>query len=398
MARILAHPARTDYAAVAVIGPVPPPLDGQSLVTERVIGHLARSGVRYTLTNTAMAAAGPPLRRKLRWVVHLVRCGLHALRDIRRAPTIYLAVPGRPRTIFAALYTLPARLAGKRIVLHHNSYSYVTRRTFGMRCLCAVAGRRALHVTQCAAMCRELSAKYPLITNTAALSNVIAVDRDLTTLGTRGGDGALVLGHLSNLTAAKGVLTAIECLAELRSRNTPVELHLAGPVWDSAADRAIRAATGRFGSAFRHHGPVDAGNKRAFFAAIDVFLFPSTYRHETEGIVLLEALAAGVPVIAFGQCCIPSNLTGGCGLVVPHGGDFRAAAVRQILAWHRDRGALRAAAEAARARFAELHRRSLSDLAVLLDFLADGRRECGRRARGDGGAAEDASAKRRLSA
>jgi hypothetical protein len=55
-------------------------------------------------------------------------------------------------------------------------------------------------------------------------------------------------------------------------------------------------------------GAIHGASKLKFFADINVFLFPSLYRNETQGIVNLEALAADLPVVAYGQCCIPSDL------------------------------------------------------------------------------------------
>ena len=49
-------------------------------------------------------------------------------------------------------------------------------------------------------------------------------------------------------------------------------------------------------------GTVLGEAKSRFYADIDLFLFPSLYAHETQSIVVPEAMAAGMPVLvaAFG--------------------------------------------------------------------------------------------------
>jgi glycosyltransferase involved in cell wall biosynthesis len=45
-----------------------------------------------------------------------------------------------------------------------------------------------------------------------------------------------------------------------------------------------------------------------FLAQVDVFLFPSRYRHEAQPLVILEAQAAGARVVATNVGCVSSML------------------------------------------------------------------------------------------
>jgi glycosyltransferase involved in cell wall biosynthesis len=51
---------------------------------------------------------------------------------------------------------------------------------------------------------------------------------------------------------------------------------------------------------------VPADEVAAFYRRLDVFLFPSSYKHEAEPLVVLEAARAGVPTVAFDTGCIPA--------------------------------------------------------------------------------------------
>ncbi len=62
-------------------------------------------------------------------------------------------------------------------------------------------------------------------------------------------------------------------------------------------------------------GPIYGLDKQVFFNTIDVFVFPSRYVNEAEPLVIHEALAYGLPVIATDRGCI-AGLVGNGGLVL----------------------------------------------------------------------------------
>ena len=64
--------------------------------------------------------------------------------------------------------------------------------------------------------------------------------------------------------------------------------------------------------------------------------------------MVFEAFSFGVPVIAFARGCVASDLPESCGIAVPVGADFIAAASRRLAAWSADPAALAASARAAR--------------------------------------------------
>jgi glycosyltransferase involved in cell wall biosynthesis len=91
-------------------------------------------------------------------------------------------------------------------------------------------------------------------------------------------------------------------------------------------------------------GEVDAGKKRTLVAGADALLFPVRW-DEPFGLVMIEALAAGTPVIAFGRGSVPEVVEDGrTGFVLPDG-DLEAfeAAIGRIPSI--DRAACRRAAE-----------------------------------------------------
>jgi glycosyltransferase involved in cell wall biosynthesis len=112
------------------------------------------------------------------------------------------------------------------------------------------------------------------------------------------GDGYLLfLGRLSQL---KGPDVAIEVAKRARRR-----LILAGKVDD--ADRAFfeaSVAPSIDGDRIKFVGEADGDTKRSLLAGADALLFPISW-DEPFGLVMVESMATGTPIVAFGRGSVP---------------------------------------------------------------------------------------------
>lgn len=126
----------------------------------------------------------------------------------------------------------------------------------------------------------------------------------------------------------KGVHVAVEALATLDD----AALEVAGPADDAYADR-LRGRAAALGAADRLHltGPLSRADLAARYAAADVLLFPVVWE-EPFGLVPLEAMAAGLPVVATGTGGSAEFLEheGNCLLVERGDAAGLAAAVRRL--------------------------------------------------------------------
>ena len=145
------------------------------------------------------------------------------------------------------------------------------------------------------------------------------------------------VGLLSNLSVDKGVWDFVRILESAAEEGLDIRGRLAGPFDDPATERRVLERLGRLPNA-TYDGPLYGAAKSRFFEDIDLFLFPTRYDNETEGLVNLEALRAGVPVIAYGRGCIPEIVDADCGLVVPPADAFVQAALVHIRDWRRASG------------------------------------------------------------
>jgi glycosyltransferase involved in cell wall biosynthesis len=356
---------------VFVVGPLPPPVHGQATTHAFLTQHVrAALGALVRVADTSEKGCGrwsAPVVRLSRW---LAVFGIVLMRWPRRQ-RIYLSLSADTGMYLNAAVVALARWTGQALVLHHHTAGHLERPVRPMRWLAAAGGPDALHVTICPAMSRRLRQLYPTIARTAELSNVVQVEARRQPRARRSSSDALVLGMLSNLTFEKGVEEAVATLEALRASGVPVRLVLAGPAGNAAVAAFLGEKRAALGDALRLAGPVYGEAKTAFFDEIDVFVFPSRYRHETQGIVNLEALANGIPVLAYARCCIADDLAAGGGMAVPAAADFVATVLPVLQGYAADRASLAAAAANARKRFEELAVEGRAQLQALMTELAD---------------------------
>ena len=106
-------------------------------------------------------------------------------------------------------------------------------------------------------------------------------------------DAAPVIGALGRLHTIKGYDLLLHAVAALRDLGIDFRLRLAG---DGPELQALRQLRGELGLADRVEFCGWVSRPDEFMAGLDLFVVPS--RYEAFGLVLVEAMAAGVPVVA----------------------------------------------------------------------------------------------------
>lgn len=361
-----------DRHKVLFIGLFPPPVNGQRIITlcmfERLdaIATVARHNVDrfrqfgpFSKLLSALAACGTLLRARFK--------GFSSL---------YLAPHSGAGLIFSCMIALASRCAGYTVAVHYHSYRNMGRFSWLMATFLAICGPRAMHIVLAPPMARDLRRLYRSVRHVTVISNTTFVEPRAVTR-TFGGR-RLRIGHLSNLSRQKGIGMVLDCLRALRAQQVDVELWLAGPSEDAATSALVARAQAEFGERLNYLGRLGALDVRRFYDNIDVFLFPSSYEHEAEPLVIVDAASAGVPVIATDRGCIGYLLGSSAGLALSPA-EFIEQAVAQIARWAEDPAQLAAASERARARFIELHEQSQRQLDLLLSAITSGAPERGDR-------------------
>jgi glycosyltransferase involved in cell wall biosynthesis len=345
---------------IIVIGPIPPPVHGYSVVTDFIakkLGEIAEVDVVDTAPDRLSRDVGYHAQRVLR----ASRALWHLARGRRAGRSLYMAIAGGAGVIYDLPLALAARLLGYRLFIHHHSFNYINRHRWWTALVVAVAGSAATHICLSPNMAQRLTALYPRATRTIVLSNA-ALTHPLEPAPAR--NGPVRLGFLSNLIPEKGIDTAIEVTRLLRADNRDVVLAVAGPALAADTQLMLTRAKDELGAAFEYRGALYGPEKAAFFRGLDVFLFPSRYANEAQPLVVLEALAAGVPVLATRRGCMAEDIDSS-------GATFRDAefvsnAAQRIAQWCGERSRLAALSAATTMRAGQAHASAMAQLHALL--------------------------------
>jgi glycosyltransferase involved in cell wall biosynthesis len=135
---------------------------------------------------------------------------------------------------------------------------------------------------------------------------------------------------LGRIHAKKGLDMLLEAISLYRSEDPDMYFVVAGPIdreyageWQQLVERF------GLGGALITPGPVSGTLKAALFDSAGVFVLPS--RSEGLPVAVLEALAAGCPVVITNQCNLPEVAEAGAGLVIEPDATQIVSAMRALL-------------------------------------------------------------------
>jgi glycosyltransferase involved in cell wall biosynthesis len=146
----------------------------------------------------------------------------------------------------------------------------------------------------------------------------------------------LTIGYLARICPEKGLANLADAFIALRREGRRCRLRIAGylgpadqPYFDAVWDR-LRSAGAL--DAVEHVGEVEFAEKQAFLRGVHVLSVPTVY-HEAKGLYVLEALAAGTPVVQPNHGSFPELIeqTGGGILYDPDAPGALAAGLARVM-------------------------------------------------------------------
>lgn len=287
---------------VVVVGQTPPPTHGQAVMVEALM-RMRSSEVTLHLVRLAFSSSladiGRLKPRKLSELVSVIRA-IHRTRRETGAPVLYVAVGGASLVplIRDAIILATTRRWFSRVVLHVHGAGVgvvlaglpkVVRRT-----ILAVIGRPDIVI--------QLSDASPADGVALRAKRIITVPNGIPDLpapahvpGTR-----VRLLFLGTLREGKGVLVLLESLAQLTAAGLDVSLTLAGTPVSAEFGHQLAEAIATLGLSGRVSlpGHLDESAKQCALGGHDVFVFPSFYSGENLSVAIIEAMRAGLPVVA----------------------------------------------------------------------------------------------------
>ncbi len=248
--------------------------------------------------SASVAEAGSFSWGKVGHLFHLIRRTRKALREHSGSVLYYPPAPARPMAVWRDIVFLSAvRPRARTTIFHFHAAGlsdYLQRHAAVRR-----MGLRAYGKPDAAIVQTEVGRADGEALGARRVA-VIPCGRDIPILpkARTGGPFRILFAGIHRRT--KGIFDAIATLAELRRRGIDAELHTAG-AWYSEAERL--AAERRLAALGISDRMVQRGvlTDRALwqeFADADVLFFPTFYEWESLGVVALEAMAYGLPVVA----------------------------------------------------------------------------------------------------
>ena len=303
---------------IVCLVPLPPPATGQSVVTQTICAALAAHADVVVVDTADQAAVWRrpgtlPSARVRAWAVRLGEWrALVAPGPSRRGPAarvpaaVYLTPASSLLGLFRDAAALALVPAGVRVVAHIHVGDY--GRLLGAPVWGALARRTLARFDRvfvpsayAAAGIRAAApgVRVEVVPNPVPADVQFTEDEAADARAARAGQTPHVL-FLSNMIPSKGYGLLADALALLAAGGGAFRATFAG-AWGSAPERAAFAARlAALGLADRTAvlGAVARADVRALLASADVLAFPSTYPHESFGLVVLEAMGAGVAVVA----------------------------------------------------------------------------------------------------
>lgn len=149
------------------------------------------------------------------------------------------------------------------------------------------------------------------------------------------------IGYLARICPAKGLAGLCEALVQLRKGGRDCRVRVAGYLGAGSragGDRPYLEGVRNYlhrhqaDEAFEYLGEVSRTEKIAFLRSLHAFSVPTVY-HEAKGVYILEALAAGVPVVQPRHGSFPELIeaTGGGLLYDPTGPEALATAIARLM-------------------------------------------------------------------
>jgi glycosyltransferase involved in cell wall biosynthesis len=306
---------------ICVLGRFPPPIDGQSILTEQMAKYLEDSWTVERI-NTSFQEEPPvqaSARRSLGALTHY-RNLWRPLRRIFRAmpdtPVIWPAVSPTPfghfRDLLAILPTFQPRQK-VYAVIHWGNFDQLFRSPLTRFTAPRLVRRLSGFVfndgldAKCAPWIP--AEKRFTISNTIGEATRCTEAEVAEKQAQRVHRKSLRLLYLSNMIPSKGYLDVLQAVKLLEEEGIPVTAEFVGR-WQSDDEQNAfmqYVAEHKLTEVVTAHGGVsDRMMIKQFYLNADVFLLPTYYPAEAQPLSILEAINAGIPVVTTHHAGIPN--------------------------------------------------------------------------------------------
>lgn len=319
---------------VLLVGPLPPPVDGNSVAFNTLVDHMrGQPQVVVRVVNLSSRRNRNSNAVNARRLAEAFLMVLNAMFALARSDTVYITVAQSWRGFLRDLPVIwGAWLLHRRIVAHLHGGNYdgfYAAQPWPYRVLISATVSRLDAFIALGDGLRDRFARVPgLKQRLTVVPNGIAVGERR--LPKRISNGAVHILCLSNLLVEKGYLDVLEAahILEVEHPKVNVRFHFAGRFFldrdtfssidEMSADFQQRVADWGIEDRVTQHGVVEGDAKESLLESCHIFVLPTYYRNEGQPLSILEAMAYGLPVITTAHAAIPDMVAHGVnGLHVP---------------------------------------------------------------------------------
>src|SRR5262245_43166452 len=145
---------------VWVVGALPPPVTGMTLLTEKVVQRLQRAGA-LTLCNYSHGRQRSSFLARTKRVARSLGCVGRMLANGRvRDGRLYLVANSGAGLSLTCALVFVGRQLGHRIYLHHHTYGYIDASNRWMGRIVRTMDERDTHVVHCDQMVSDFRRRY----------------------------------------------------------------------------------------------------------------------------------------------------------------------------------------------------------------------------------------------
>jgi glycosyltransferase involved in cell wall biosynthesis len=305
--------------SVLIIGPTPPPFHGVAVAVQTLVQ--SRLVERFDVSHLDLADR--------RGIQHVNKPDLHDVALFLRqwlalASMLFRACPSLTYLVLSqstigflrdSLLIWPASLRGSHIVLHlhgGNIRDWFLGRSWFMRAYVRAVLSRATRIIVLGDSLKSQFDGLVDIRRIAVVPNGIDWKDSAASARVACTSVRYRILHLSTLSHLKGALVLIEAIASVVTHRKDLEFVFAGP-WSHPEDKQwadqfiVQQGIGQY---IRFTGQVEGDQKQALFESSDIFVFPGV-QQEGQPLVVIEAMAAGLPVIFTDRGCLRDTVIDG---------------------------------------------------------------------------------------
>lgn len=289
---------------ILLIGPLPPPVTGNSIVNEKIVKDFSKyyNSIHMDFINVGVASFDNDFGKFNIKKFILYFSQYKTIYKVFFTDTIYVSIG---HTFFGVLKYLPffvtAKLFRKSIITHvHTDYLwslYEQSSTAKRKILKTILGMVDKGIVLSPILRRNLK---PFIGEDKIyeLPNFISdslLEHDINETIRNKKDKKLKILFLSNLIKEKGIIDFLKAMAILQKKALNFEVHIAGDI-PSSMRMELELYFAKLENCLHYHGIVKGDEKKALFLSSHIFVFP-TYT-EAQPLVLLEAMATANLIVS----------------------------------------------------------------------------------------------------